>query len=128
MLTLCLVAIVLLFCCLLSMWAPHAALGVFNMADHLFVSETKEDMSLPAKNRPAKIGGNASHRGYISPYTKKLVASRQGWRCATCNKMLDASYEIDHRKPLFKGGSNDISNLQALCRSPCHIQKSARER
>ena len=33
-------------------------------------------------------------RAYISPYTKKLVASRQKWRCAVCNKLLDASYEL----------------------------------
>ena len=99
------------------------------MADHVFVFETKEDVSLPAKTYPPKMGGTTkiSQRGYISPYTKKLVASKQGWRCAICDKMLDASYEIDHRKPLFKGGTNDIGNLQALCRSPCHIQKSAKE-
>ena len=71
-------------------------------------------------------------RAYISPYTKKLIASRQKWRCAVCNKLLDASYEIDHIIPLHRGSSSDSSlqsldNLQALCRSPCHIEKTARE-
>ena len=84
---------------------------------------------------PPKSGNK---RPYISPSTKKIVASRPKWRCAVCGRLLDASYEIDHIRQLFSGRSgggtndianlNDISNLQALCRSPCHIQKSAMER
>lgn len=31
--------------------------------------------------------------------------------------------EVDHVVPLFKGGTNDESNLQPLCR-PCHVDKT----
>ena len=64
---------------------------------------------------------------YVSPYTKKLVAASQHWKCRICGRELDASYEIDHIVPLHKNGGNEISNLEAICRSPCHISKSARE-
>ncbi len=67
------------------------------------------------------------NRPYISPYTKKLVAASQHWKCRICGRELDASYEIDHIVPLHKNGGNEISNLEAICRSPCHISKSARE-
>jgi 5-methylcytosine-specific restriction endonuclease McrA len=39
---------------------------------------------------------------------------------------MDYTYEIDHHIPLFKGGSNDISNLIALCRN-CHGKKTILE-
>ena len=33
------------------------------------------------------------------------------------------SSEVDHRVPLFKGGSNDDDNLQAICRLH-HLEKT----
>lgn len=41
--------------------------------------------------------------------------------------MLPSTFEVDHIKPLFSGGSNDLDNLQALC-NLCHARKSAQER
>ena len=38
-----------------------------------------------------------------------------------------ASSEVDHRVPLFKGGSNDDDNLAGVCHD-CHTRKSAEER
>ena len=35
--------------------------------------------------------------------------------------------EVDQIVPLFKGGSNELSNLQALC-SRCHEDKTARDK
>ena len=32
-------------------------------------------------------------------------------------------YEVDHAVPLFMGGRNDVSNLQALC-VQCHAEKT----
>ena len=63
----------------------------------------------------------------VSAATKKIVAAEQKWTCGHCQQLLNASYEIDHIKPLFKGGTNERHNLMALCRN-CHGEKSLRER
>ncbi len=55
----------------------------------------------------------------VSELSKKIVASRQKWRCKKCKELLDFTYEIDHIVPLYKGGSNELDNLRALCRN-CH--------
>lgn len=63
----------------------------------------------------------------VSESTKKIVASNQQWKCFMCHNLLDYSYEIDHNVPLFAGGTNEISNLHALCRN-CHGKKTILER
>ena len=63
----------------------------------------------------------------LSETTKKVVASNQQWSCKKCNIMLDASYEVDHINPLYNGGTNDITNLQALCRN-CHGVKTMKDK
>lgn len=42
--------------------------------------------------------------------------------CVNCNTTKDLT--IDHIKPLSKGGTNNINNLQILCRS-CNASKGA---
>lgn len=59
----------------------------------------------------------------VSETRKKYVASSQGWMCKHCNQMLDATFEIDHKIELQHGGTNDVSNLEALCRN-CHGKKT----
>ena len=62
----------------------------------------------------------------ISQTIKKMVASNQKWNCNYCRNLLDYTYEIDHIIPLYKGGTNEIYNLQALCRI-CHGKKTIQE-
>jgi 5-methylcytosine-specific restriction enzyme A len=66
-------------------------------------------------------------RSRLNETKKKVVASSQQWSCRYCKKLLDASYEIDHIIPLYKGGNNDLNNLQALCRN-CHGQKTINDK
>jgi 5-methylcytosine-specific restriction enzyme A len=63
----------------------------------------------------------------VSESKKKYVAANQQWKCKDCNNLLDATYEIDHIVPLYKGGNNDVSNLSALCRN-CHGKKTLNDR
>jgi 5-methylcytosine-specific restriction protein A len=46
--------------------------------------------------------------------------------CKMCEDkgLVTIGVEMDHIEPLFKGGSNDDSNLQMLC-VECHRQKTA---
>ena len=62
----------------------------------------------------------------VSQLHKKMVASNQGWKCNACFAVLDYTYEIDHIMPLYKGGDNSLSNLQALCRN-CHGKKTVND-
>ena len=63
----------------------------------------------------------------VSESKKKYVAANQEWKCKKCNQVLDATYEVDHVIPLYKGGDNDVSNLEALCRN-CHGKKTLLDR
>ena len=63
-------------------------------------------------------------RPYLSPFTKKSIAASQKWRCASCGRLLDESYEIDLEVPLCRGGDNNVDNLPALHRK-CHMAKTA---
>ena len=56
--------------------------------------------------------------------SRRRALDRAGWRCAACG---DYGNEVDHIKPLERGGAPfDETNLQALCRG-CHISKTRRE-
>lgn len=59
----------------------------------------------------------------VNGNTKRIVAHSQQWICNICKEILPANYETDHIKPLYNGGSNDLSNLQALCNN-CHSRKT----
>jgi hypothetical protein len=69
--------------------------------------------------------GKATKRS-VSETKKKYVASQQGWKCNRCQKQLTAWYEVDHKVRLEYGGSNEVSNLVALCRE-CHGEKTTME-
>jgi hypothetical protein len=60
----------------------------------------------------------------VSETKKKYVAFSQGWKCGSCNKTLDHTYEIDHKVELRNGGTNETDNLVALC-AGCHRLKTA---
>jgi len=71
-------------------------------------------------------GSSKSTKRSVSETKKKFVAYSQEWKCGKCNLSLDHTFEIDHKTRLEHGGSNDTSNLIALCRN-CHGVKTANE-
>jgi rubredoxin len=70
--------------------------------------------------------GNKTVKRSVSETKKKYVASMQNWKCGNCKKQLNHVFEIDHHIALQNGGSNDVSNLIALC-PMCHREKTAFE-
>ena len=57
---------------------------------------------------------------------KTTMLERAGYRCASCGAAR--RFELDHIKPIWKGGAEwDPGNLQVLCIG-CHAIKSRRER
>lgn len=57
---------------------------------------------------------------------KKICAASQKWVCGHCEIVLPASFEVDHIRPIWNGGTDDPANLVALCGS-CHKEKTYKE-
>ena len=139
---LCTLAVIgiLLATWLVSRWDAKSAYRMLEHSQHFFKPEVDSpvDHVAPVKanignrdnrdnrdNRESSKRSSAGKRPYISPLVKKRVAARQKWRCAICKQLLDETFELDHRTPLFRGGHpTHESNLQALCKR-CHLFKSA---
>jgi hypothetical protein len=51
------------------------------------------------------------------------LCDRYGWRCLACGKQRKLT--ADHVVSVYQGGSDDISNIQPLCKS-CNSKKGAR--
>jgi hypothetical protein len=61
----------------------------------------------------------------IKPSLRFEILKRDGYRCQMCGVTAKdgATLEIDHIKPVSKGGGNNADNLQVLCRD-CNAGKS----
>lgn len=87
-----------------------------------FMKANHMDMS---EQRILQSGKKTTKRS-VSETKKKYVASEQNWKCGKCQNQLSAWFEVDHVQRLEHGGSNEVSNLVALCRE-CHGEKTAME-
>lgn len=76
-------------------------------------------------------GGHHSNPNYVArakfnavaPKLRDQVLARDDYQCCYCGATEHLT--IDHIHPLSKGGSNELDNLQTLCRS-CNSRKGAR--
>jgi HNH endonuclease len=83
-------------------------------------------------SKPWDHGGKSRHaRGYGSAWDKLrlTILKRDLHLCQSCLKQgrVCPANHVDHIIPKSKQGSDDDTNLQALCK-PCHEAKSAEER
>jgi len=78
--------------------------------------------------RGDKIWAHRNHAsGYISGTIRYEVLKRANYRCELCGVSAHIkALEVDHIIPRSVGGSDDISNLQALCYS-CNAMKRDRD-
>ena len=108
-------AAVLLVVFVVSRWDARVAYGLLtHCQNHIFEPEPGEAL--------------ATKRKSVSPLVSKQEAARQRFRCAICNRLFDDQlWDLDHIVPLFRGGSNHLSNIRAICRA-CHMQVSATQR
>jgi hypothetical protein len=59
-------------------------------------------------------------------WVRKVTAfERDGWKCVVCG--ATENLEMDHAVALMNGGSNEITNLYALCHA-CHVEKTRMDR
>ena len=69
----------------------------------------------------------ASESGYISGSSRYNVLKRAKYRCELCGAHEEQiALHVDHIVPRSKGGSDDLSNLQALCMT-CNTNKRAED-
>ena len=85
------------------------------------------DPALRTTVNDSKEGREGKEKRNVTGLMKKKVAADQKWVCGHCSQTLDESYEVDHKLALYKGGSNSLENLVALCRN-CHGKKTMAER
>lgn len=73
------------------------------------------------------INGVVISRRCVSPKKRMDVFQKYKFKCAYCGATSSdgISLEVDHIIPISKGGSNELENLQILCR-PCNSGKSDR--
>ena len=95
-----------------------------------------EKNELPFKNQTfmqvvkqlrTKYFDEITGRVKFSKEFKEMVLNKSKNKCAGCKCCLkNKKYDIDHIRSLANGGTNQINNLQALCKS-CHQDKTANE-
>lgn len=98
-----------------------------NSKDMLTPFLSNHDMNTPMRSvQTLQQSGKKSNKRCVSETKKKYVASLQNWKCNKCHDQLSAWYEVDHKLRLEYGGTNELDNLEALCRE-CHGRKTAME-
>lgn len=61
-------------------------------------------------------------RAKVSNELRQEIFERDGYTCVNCGSTEKESLEIDHIKPISKGGKTEPDNLQTLCHD-CNIRK-----
>lgn len=56
------------------------------------------------------------------------ILKRDNYLCQPCERQgrITSAHEVDHITPIHKGGTDDLSNLQAIC-IDCHKDKTQKE-
>ena len=73
-------------------------------------------------------GSKGKKRKPLSAYDKQTVLARQNYKCAGCDNKFTASIRphYDHKTPISSGGTNNVSNIRAICAN-CHDDKTRKE-
>ena len=89
-----------------------------NDKKHIKENDTKDDFVVIKIPRRKKINQNKRIK----------IAASQRWRCNHCDMLFnEGGWDINHKLRVALGGSNDIENLEALCKN-CHGVVTANER
>lgn len=78
-----------------------------------------------ARNARRRAIKTAPGGSFTSAQVAELYTKQRG-RCANCGAKLGDEYHRDHKAPLSKGGTNDITNIELLC-GPCNLRKNAKD-
>ncbi|HEW97085.1 MAG: hypothetical protein DRR16_23190 [Candidatus Parabeggiatoa sp. nov. 3] len=77
-------------------------------------------------HKPPRPLTKSNKRIPIPKSVRYTVLHRDHYQCVACGrKAAQVELEIDHIVPVSKGGTNDLNNLQTLCKE-CNRGKAAR--
>lgn len=81
-----------------------------------------------AIQKPRVAGSVERLRGSSWMALRAKVLKRDAGLCQTCmrNQKVSIATQVDHIKPLHKGGTNAMGNLEGICKA-CHDLKTAQE-
>lgn len=92
-------------------------------------AERKKIAANPERYRSYKKNYKARKKGAAGSHTgediQALLVAQKG-KCGYCRVAVGKNYHVDHINPLFRGGSNDRTNLQILC-ARCNQTKHAKD-
>lgn len=107
--------------------SPILKFASYNYNNYNNYNNEYQDSSNIKRILTSGSNANSNVKRSVGETKKKYIAAQQNWKCGKCGCMLPAWFEVDHKLRLEYGGSNHISNLEALCRN-CHGEKTALER
>jgi 5-methylcytosine-specific restriction endonuclease McrA len=99
---------------------------MFNQNNNIMSEINNNDNPLQNIFDNGNTSGSSNIKRTVSETKKKYVASGQDWCCGNCKTKLSYTFEVDHIIALKNGGTNDASNLVALCPG-CHREKTSLE-
>jgi hypothetical protein len=102
-----------------------------NPNKHQFCSPACRYDHLIGPLHPTYNGGLLCSRGRrtgkeFTGAQKRTIALRDNYSCQVCGDGKAGEYHVDHKIPIWNGGTNEISNGQTLC-TICHFEKTAAE-
>lgn len=93
----------------------------------VYVRFLDSDLHIHDWTQYAHLGGPRSEmrRAWerIARFVSEQIFARDGYSCRHCG--AGSCLTVDHIQPIARGGNNERSNLQTLCRS-CNSRKGAR--
>lgn len=80
----------------------------------------------PDKVREFSQRRAAKMTGRLPAGSIKRIGEAQSWKCAICRVSVRKHYQMDHIKPIARGGEHAPRNIQLLCRT-CNVRKNAKD-